>query len=99
MKKLLFILFVTATVHADGVGLPSNVCYEFCGDKQQEIWRRFESGGVPEFKDKRRVFSGVCHVLGDNINADREHHVGFLVNDKTCNCGLVFLPKCSRMMR
>ncbi len=61
----------------DGVGLPTNVCRD-CGARQQHIWTRFEQGEGVDLTGLPRVYAGVCHVFGDHIDPDREHHVGFL---------------------
>ncbi|WP_423906867.1 hypothetical protein [Candidatus Spongiihabitans sp.] len=74
---------------ADGVGLPTNVCHDFCGARQQRIWARFERGEGLELATLPSVYAGVCHVFGDNINPDREHHVGFLIDHGAVDHGAV----------
>ncbi len=77
-------LMVAGVVYGDGdgVGLPTNVCHDFCGPRQAQIWSRFERGESPDFGGLPRVYAGFCHVLGSNVNPDREHHVGFMVADE-----------------
>ena len=69
---------------ASGVGLPSNVCHDFCGPRQHQLWARFEQGhGLDLHRGALpRVYAGVCHVLGDNVNPEREHHVGFMIDGR-----------------
>ena len=59
-------------------GLPSDVCFEHCGARQLQMWERFERGRAPDLSALPKVYAGVCHVLGGDINPQREHHVGFL---------------------
>ena len=75
------IMLLAGSAFADGVGLPTNVCHDFCGPRQQQLWARFEQGQSPDLTVLPRVYAGVCHVLGHNINPDREHHVGFMIDN------------------
>ena len=82
---LLGLMTLAGSAHADGVGLPTNVCHDFCGPQQQQMWARFEQGQSPDLAVLPRVYAGVCHVLGHNINPEREHHVGFMIDNSTIN--------------
>ncbi len=68
-----------ATATETGAGLPRNVCHDTCGPRQHTIWTRFERGEGLNLAALPGVYAGVCHVLGDRIDPDREHHVGFLL--------------------
>ncbi|MGR3984233.1 MAG: hypothetical protein OD817_03075 [Gammaproteobacteria bacterium] len=65
-------------IAADAGGLPADVCYAACGARQMRLWERFERGGGLDLAALPKVYAGVCHVLGDGIDPEREHHVGFL---------------------
>ncbi len=78
---LLWLLVFGSGVHADGPGLPTNVCHDFCGPRQHQMWARFEAGEAPDFSALPRVYAGVCHVFGDNVHLEREHHVGFMIDN------------------
>ena len=78
---LMTLMPLAGSAFADGVGLPTNVCHDFCGPQQQQMWARFEQGQSPDLAVLPRVYAGVCHVLGHNINPEREHHVGFIIDN------------------
>ena len=82
---LMILMPLAGSAFADGVGLPTNVCHDFCGPRQQQLWARFEQGQSPDLAVLPRVYAGVCHVLGHNINPEREHHVGFIIDNSTVN--------------
>ena len=82
---LMTLMPLAGSAFADGVGLPTNVCHDFCGPQQQQMWARFEQGQSPDLAVLPRVYAGVCHVLGHNINPEREHHVGFMIDNSTVN--------------
>ncbi|MGI9310260.1 MAG: hypothetical protein ACR2P7_01860 [bacterium] len=63
-------------------GLPTNVCHRLCGAAATEIWDGFQRGHGLDLTALPQVFAGVCHVLGDSIDPDRQHHVGFLLDRK-----------------
>lgn len=80
---LLGLMVLAGGARAAGIGLPTNVCHDFCGPRQQHMWARFEQGQSPDFAVLPKVYAGVCHVLGNNINPEREHHVGFMIDNGT----------------
>ena len=77
---LLGLMVFGGGVHADGPGLPANICHDSCGPRQHQMWSRFERGESPDISVLPRVYAGVCHVFGNNVNPDREHHVGFMID-------------------
>lgn len=76
---LLCLTLLAGDAHAAS-GLPTHVCHDFCGPQQQQMWARFERGESLDLTALPKVYAGVCHVLGNNINPEREHHVGFMID-------------------